>query len=76
MKLECNNLKVKILDQNSREIILEIKRSNDEIKELKMSMESLKKANEDMSTEVKKLEMSLKDTVPWNIRGKYLTINY
>ncbi|XP_071177510.1 uncharacterized protein [Mytilus edulis] len=70
MKQECDNLKVKILDQSSREIILEIKRSNNEIKELKKSMESLKKANEDMSTDMKKLEMYLKDTVPWNIRAE------
>ncbi|CAG2185181.1 unnamed protein product [Mytilus edulis] len=70
MKQECDNLKVKTLDQSSREIILEIKRSNDEIKELKKSMESLKIFNEDMSTEMKKLEMSLKDTVPWNIRAE------
>ncbi|XP_063404021.1 ankyrin-3-like [Mytilus trossulus] len=61
MKQECDYLKVKILDQSSREIIQQIKRSNDEIKELKKSMESL-------STEMKKLEMSLENTVPWNIR--------
>ncbi|CAC5414087.1 unnamed protein product [Mytilus coruscus] len=35
MKQECNNLKVKILHQSNQEIILDIKRSNDEIMELK-----------------------------------------
>lgn len=47
MKEECDDLKVKILDQ-----------SNPEIMELNELKESLKKAKE--------------DTVPWNIRGKYL----
>ncbi|CAC5399298.1 Putative ankyrin repeat protein L93 [Mytilus coruscus] len=56
MKQECDNLKVKLLDQSNQEIILDIKRSNDEIIELKKSVESLKKANE--------------DTVPWNIRAQ------
>lgn len=67
---ECDNLKVKILDKSSREIILEIKRSNDEIQKLKKSMESLKRANEDMAVDVKKMKMSHEDTVPWNTRGK------
>ncbi|CAC5378634.1 unnamed protein product [Mytilus coruscus] len=70
MKQECDNLKVKILDQTNQEIMLDIKRSNSEIMELKMSVESLKKANEDMKIEVKKLKTSQEDTVPWNIRAQ------
>lgn len=66
MKQECDNLKTKILDQTNQEIMLDIKRSNDEIRELKQSVESLKTANADLTEEVEKL----KDTVPWNIRGK------
>lgn len=73
MKQECDDLKVKILNQTNQEIILNIRRSNDEIINLKKSVESLKKANEDMSIEVNKLKLSHKDTVPWNIKGKYLT---
>ncbi|XP_052079809.1 uncharacterized protein LOC127717941 [Mytilus californianus] len=37
--------------------------------ELKKSVESLKKANEDTTIEVKKLKTSHEDTVPWNIRA-------
>ncbi|CAG2239596.1 DMBT1 [Mytilus edulis] len=65
MKQECDNLKTKILDQTNQEIMLDIKRSNDEIRELKQSVDSLKIANADLTEEVEKL----KDTVPWNIRG-------
>lgn len=50
MKKECDDLKVKILDQ-----------SNQETMELNKLIESLKIAKE--------------DTVPWNIRGKYLRAN-
>ncbi|CAC5369601.1 unnamed protein product [Mytilus coruscus] len=60
MKQECDNVKTKILDQTNQEIMLDIKRSNDEIKELKQSVESLKIANADFTMEVEKL----KDTVP------------
>ncbi|CAC5385132.1 unnamed protein product [Mytilus coruscus] len=38
--------------------------------ELKKSVESLKKANEDMTVEVNKLKLSHEDTVPWNIRAQ------
>lgn len=58
MKLECDKLKTKTLDQSNREIMLDIKHSNDEIRELKQSVEILKKIS--------------KDTVPWNVRGKYI----
>ncbi|CAG2206197.1 unnamed protein product [Mytilus edulis] len=72
MKQECDNLKVKILDQSNKEIMLDIKSSYNEIKEMKESVESLKKANEVMTVEMKKLKLSYEDTVPWNIRGKYI----
>ncbi|CAC5388467.1 unnamed protein product [Mytilus coruscus] len=67
---ECDKLKVKILDQTNQEIILNIKRSNNEIMELKDSVESLKKANDDMTVEMNKLKLSYEDTVPWNIRAQ------
>ncbi|CAC5401128.1 unnamed protein product [Mytilus coruscus] len=63
MKQECDNLKTKILDQTNQEIMLGIKHSNDEIMELK-------KANEDMTVEVKKLKIAHEDTVLWNIRAQ------
>ncbi|XP_076096578.1 uncharacterized protein LOC143067286 [Mytilus galloprovincialis] len=63
MKEECDILKTKILDQSNQEIMLDIKHSNDEIMELK-------KANEEMTVEVKKLKISHEDTVPWNIRAQ------
>ncbi|XP_052084626.1 ankyrin-3-like [Mytilus californianus] len=67
MKQECDKVKTKILDQTNQEIMLDIKRSNDEIKELKQSVESLKIANADFTMEVEKL----KDTVPWNVRAQF-----
>ncbi|CAC5385131.1 unnamed protein product [Mytilus coruscus] len=70
MKRECDELKLKTLDQSNQEILLDIKRSNDEIMELKTSVESLKKANEDMKVEMNKLKTSQEDTVPWNIRAQ------
>ncbi|CAC5369600.1 unnamed protein product [Mytilus coruscus] len=59
MKQECDRLITKILDQTNQELMLDIKRSNDEIKDLKQSVESL-------TVEVEKL----KDTVPWNVRAQ------
>ncbi|XP_071171926.1 uncharacterized protein [Mytilus edulis] len=56
MKQECDNLRTKTLDQSNREIMLDIKHSNDEIRELKQSVEILKKVSE--------------DTVPWNVRAQ------
>ncbi|XP_052085420.1 uncharacterized protein LOC127723035 isoform X2 [Mytilus californianus] len=41
MYQECQELKVKILDQSNQEIILEIKQSLEEMKELKQTMDSL-----------------------------------
>ncbi|CAC5364744.1 unnamed protein product [Mytilus coruscus] len=68
MKEECDNLKVKILDQTNQEIMLDIKRSNGEIMDLKQSVRSLMKVNEDLTLKMRKLKTSQKDTVPWNIR--------
>ncbi|XP_052103392.1 uncharacterized protein LOC127736838 isoform X3 [Mytilus californianus] len=68
MQQECDNLKVKTLDQTNEEIMLDIKYSNDEIMELKRAVEFLNKANEDMKIDMNTLETSQKDTVPWNIR--------
>ncbi|CAG2186877.1 unnamed protein product [Mytilus edulis] len=81
MKGECDLLRTKILDQTNREIMMDIKRSNDEIKELKESFASLKRSHDElqvdhaeMTKEVKRLKTLQDDTVPWNIRGKNLVI--
>ncbi|CAG2203167.1 unnamed protein product [Mytilus edulis] len=42
MKQECDHLKTKPLDQTNQEIIMDIKHSNNEIRELKESFKSLK----------------------------------
>ncbi|CAG2237152.1 unnamed protein product [Mytilus edulis] len=42
MKQECDHLKTKPLDQTNQEIMMDIKHSNNEIRELKESFESLK----------------------------------
>lgn len=63
-QLECENLTNKPFDQTSQEIMLNIKISNDEIKELKQSLESLKK----------EIEISKEDIIPRNIRGKLMLI--
>lgn len=75
MEQDCDTLRVKVLDQKNLEIMLDIKRSNIEIMELKKSVESLKKSNEVMKVELHKLKASQEDTVPRNIRGKYLKFN-
>ncbi|XP_071172226.1 uncharacterized protein [Mytilus edulis] len=56
MKQECDTLRTKTLDQSNREIMLDIKNAYDEIRELKHSVEILKKSSE--------------DTVPWNVRAQ------
>ncbi|XP_052064357.1 uncharacterized protein LOC127704365 [Mytilus californianus] len=48
MKNECDHLKTKPLDQTNQEIMIEIKHSNDEIRELKGSLESLKLSHIEM----------------------------
>ncbi|CAC5412565.1 unnamed protein product [Mytilus coruscus] len=85
MKRECDQLKTKPLDPTNQEIIMDIKRSNDEIKQLKGSLESLRLSHlkmERSQDEVKKSHALLQeqvancqqDTVPWNIRGKLLQV--
>ncbi|XP_076095788.1 uncharacterized protein LOC143066861 [Mytilus galloprovincialis] len=71
MKQECDNLKTKPLDQTNQEIMMDIKHSNNEIRELKESFESLKmshtkmiKSNEMLqkeNTEIKKSHETLQD---------------
>ncbi|XP_052103708.1 uncharacterized protein LOC127737213 [Mytilus californianus] len=48
MKEECEHLKTKQLDQSNQELIIDIKRSNDEIKGLKESIISLKRSHIDL----------------------------
>lgn len=56
---------------------MDIKRSNNEIKELKDSLDSLKQSHvalqvdhAEMTKEVQRLKTCQEDTVPWNVRGK------
>ncbi|CAC5362240.1 unnamed protein product [Mytilus coruscus] len=63
MKEECDHLKSKALDQTNQQIMIDIKRSYEEITELKESMKSL------TLTYVKMKEM-INETVPWNIRER------
>ncbi|CAC5404715.1 unnamed protein product [Mytilus coruscus] len=48
MKQECDHLKTKPLDQTNQEIMKDIKRSNDEIKGLQISLRNLKRSHIDM----------------------------
>ncbi|XP_076096703.1 uncharacterized protein LOC143067354 [Mytilus galloprovincialis] len=68
MKEECDNLKVKILDQTNQEIMMDIKRSKDEMLEMKKSVKSLnnsvkslKRTKKAMTVEVKKLKTTNED---------------
>ncbi|CAG2253747.1 unnamed protein product [Mytilus edulis] len=64
MKQECDHLKTKPLDQTNQEIIMDIKHSNNEIRELKESFESLIKSHEllqEHHAEVKKSHEVLQD---------------
>ncbi|CAC5377818.1 unnamed protein product [Mytilus coruscus] len=70
MTQECDQLKTKFLDQTNQEIILDIKRYNDEINDLKKSFKSLKRSHSDMRREMKILKISQQDPVPPNIRAK------
>ncbi|CAC5418914.1 unnamed protein product [Mytilus coruscus] len=58
LKQECNHLKTKPLDQTNQEIMLDVKRSNDEIRELKESFESLKLSHTEMKLSHKLLQES------------------
>ncbi|CAC5364619.1 unnamed protein product [Mytilus coruscus] len=82
MKQECDRMKTKPLDQTNKEILMVIKNSCNEIRELKESIESLKLLHieikkshallqENHAAVTKAMEehyISQKDTVPWNIR--------
>ncbi|XP_052071881.1 uncharacterized protein LOC127710171 [Mytilus californianus] len=61
MYQECQRLKVKILDQSNQEIMLEIKQSLEELKELKLTIDNL-------NMEHSKVMEILKDPIPWNIK--------
>lgn len=63
MKQERDQLRTKVLDQTNQEIMVDIRRANQEIK-------NLKKSHEVMNEEVKMLKACQDDTVPWNVRGK------
>ncbi|XP_052080315.1 uncharacterized protein LOC127718366 isoform X2 [Mytilus californianus] len=76
MKQECVHMKTKPLDQTNQEIMMDIKHSNNEIRELKESIESLKRSHTEMiqshevvAKEMEEIKLSQKDTVPLNIRG-------
>ncbi|XP_052080604.1 uncharacterized protein LOC127718575 [Mytilus californianus] len=84
MKQECDHMKTKQLDQTNQEIMMDIKHSNNEIQELKESLESLKQSHTEMikshellqenhavvTKEIEEIKISQNDTVPWNIRAR------
>ncbi|VDH88929.1 Hypothetical predicted protein [Mytilus galloprovincialis] len=60
MKQECDILKTKPLDQSNKEIIMEIKHSNEAIEQLTKSFRSLKRSHEEDKRTVKRLKTSHK----------------
>ncbi|XP_071178354.1 uncharacterized protein [Mytilus edulis] len=84
MNQECQELKVKILDQSNQEIMLEIKQSQEKIKELGQTVDILGTEHSEVTENLRKLQVShitlqtehtevtelLKDPIPWNIRGQ------
>ncbi|CAG2245729.1 unnamed protein product [Mytilus edulis] len=84
MNQECQELKVKILDQSNQEIMLEIKQSQEKIKELRQTVDILGTEHSEVTENLRKLQVShstlqtehtevtelLKDPIPWNIRGQ------
>ncbi|OPL33281.1 hypothetical protein AM593_00488, partial [Mytilus galloprovincialis] len=90
MKQECDYLKIRPLDQTNQEIMLEIKRSNDEIRDLKESFERLEISNTeikkshkllqedhaDVSRELQNIKTAQKDTVSWNVRDAGQVYNH
>ncbi|XP_071181368.1 uncharacterized protein [Mytilus edulis] len=84
MNQECQELKVKILDQSNQEIMLEIKQSQEKIKELNQTVDILGAEHSKVTENLRKLQVShitlqtehsevtelLKDPIPWNIRGQ------
>lgn len=82
MEQECDQLKTKPIDHTNQDIMLDIRRSNDEIKksleslklshvEMKRSHELLQDNQENVTKEIRELKTSQQDTVPWNIRGNH-----
>ncbi|XP_063396977.1 uncharacterized protein LOC134681326 [Mytilus trossulus] len=81
---ECQELKVKILDQSNQEIMLEIKQSQEKIKELGQTVDILGTEHLELTENLRKLQVShsslqtehtevtelLRDPIPWNIRGQ------
>ncbi|CAC5357131.1 unnamed protein product [Mytilus coruscus] len=79
MNQECQDLKVKMLDQSNQEIMLEIKQSQEEMKELRQTMDiehsalrenlrDLQDSHSTLQTEHSNVTEILKDPIPWNIR--------
>ncbi|CAG2234006.1 unnamed protein product [Mytilus edulis] len=89
MYQECQELKVKILDQSNQEIMLEIKQSLEEMKELKHTLDNLEIEHSSVSENLRELQTShntlqtehlkamesWKDPIPWNIRGIFILID-
>ncbi|CAG2200539.1 unnamed protein product [Mytilus edulis] len=83
MYQECQELKVKILDQSNQEIILEIKQSLEEMKELRQTIDNLGTEHAKVTENLRELQSShntlqaehievrdsLKYPIPPNIRG-------
>lgn len=75
MKQECDLLKKKPLDQTNKDIIMEIKHSNEAIEQLKKSLQSLKRSHGEDKRTVKRLKTSNKNVVSENKKGKQM-VNY
>ncbi|CAG2239451.1 unnamed protein product [Mytilus edulis] len=58
MNQECQELKVKILDQSNQEIMLEIKRSQEKIKELRQTVDILGTEHTEVTGNLRKLQDS------------------
>ncbi|VDI12624.1 Hypothetical predicted protein [Mytilus galloprovincialis] len=58
MNQECQELKVKILDQSNQEIMLEIKQSQEKIKELSQTVDILGTEHSEVTENLRKLQVS------------------
>lgn len=61
MKPRCDDLKTKTLDQTNAELMMEIKSSNNEIREMKESIENLKLSKDKITKKYELLEVELQD---------------
>lgn len=82
-------MKTKPLDQTNQELMMDIKHSNDELRALKDSFESLKRSHTEimksneclqenqavMTKKMKKIKKSQKDTVYCKLKGKKYSVN-